>query len=168
VSKFLEAALVIILVTIALATITKILQRKLIDRKKMLEYQKQIKEDQKGFNLLLKEAEKNKREIEELQTRILKQNTEMLNMNMKLSLFTMPAFLVAFWFLGNLYSNQNLVSVIPLPKFSDFNLLNPVSWIPIGLSVEAGYYKMYFFYYIISTIVLGFIEKAYDQIKNKK
>jgi uncharacterized membrane protein (DUF106 family) len=163
----LEAAIVIFLATIALALISKILQRKLIDRKKMLEYQSSIKADQKRFNLLLKEAEKNKKEIEELQTQILKQNTEMMNMNLKLSLFTMPAFLVAFWFLGSLYNGQNLVSIIPLPTFNNFYLLNPVSWIPVGFAMTAGYYKMYFFYYMISAIIMSFIEKGYDKLKQK-
>jgi uncharacterized membrane protein (DUF106 family) len=165
----LEPALVILATTITLAVVTKILQRKLIDKEKMKEYQKKIKEDQAKFKELLKEAEKNKKEIEELQTQILKQNTEMLNMNMKLSMFTMPVFLIAFWFLGTLYGGQTLVSIIPLPKFNDFFLLNPVSWIPIGLSTATGYYKAYFFYYMISVIVLNFIEKGYDKfIKIKK
>jgi hypothetical protein len=92
----------------------------------------------------------------------------MMNSNMKLSLFTMPAFLIAFWFLGSLYANQTLVSIIPLPKFSNFFLLNPLSWIPIGLTMTTGYYKMYFFYYLISAIVMNYIDKAYDKFVKKK
>jgi len=164
----LEPAIVVLATTIALAVLTKVLQRKLIDKEKMAEYQKKIKEDQARFKELLKEAEKNKKEIEELQVQILKQNTEMLNANMKLSMFTMPAFLIAFWFLGTLYSGQTLVSVIPLPTFNSFFLLNPASWIPTGLSTATGYYKAYFFYYMISVIVLSFIEKGYDKVKQKK
>ncbi|MFA6268675.1 MAG: EMC3/TMCO1 family protein [archaeon] len=162
-----EAAIVVLLITIALAAITKVLQRKLIDKKKMQELQKQIKDDQKKFNELLKEAEKNKKEIEELQTQILKENTEMLNMNMKLSMFTMPAFLVAFWFLGTLYTGKILESIIPLPTFHNFNLFNPLSWVPVGISVSTGYYKMYFFYYFVSAILMGLIEKLYDIVKQK-
>jgi uncharacterized membrane protein (DUF106 family) len=161
----LEAAIVILLITIALAAITKVLQRKLIDKKKMQESQKKIKEDQKKFNELLKEAEKNKKEIEGLQSQILKENTELLNMNMKLSMFTMPAFLIAFWFLGTLYNGMMLVSIIPLPAFNSFNLLNPLSWIPVGITITSGYYKIYFFYYLISAIAIGFIEKGYDAVK---
>lgn len=157
--------MIILAITVALAGLTKILQRKLIDRKKIAAHQITIKEDQKKFKELLKEAEKNKKEIEELQTRILKLNTEMMNENMKLSLFTMPVFLIAFWFLGTMFGGQTLNSFIPLPTFNSFNLLNPASWIPTGLSMTAGYYKVYFFYYMISAIVLGFVEKAYDKFK---
>jgi len=161
----LEPAIVILVTTIALATVTKILQRKLIDKKKMQEIQKKIKEDQKKFNELLKGAEKNKREIEELQGQILKQNTELMNMNMKLSLFTMPAFLLVFWLLGNLYNGQMLTSLIPLPTFESFQPFNPMSWVPNGLGMMSGYYKMYFFYYMISAIALGIIDKLYDKVK---
>ena len=160
-----EPAIVILVTTIALATVTKILQRKLIDRKKMQEIQKKIKDDQKKFKELLKGAEKNKREIEELQAQILKQNTELMNMNMKLSLFTMPAFLLIFWLLGNLYGGKTLVSIIPLPTFESFQPFNPMSWVPNGLGVTSGYYKMYFFYYMISAIGLGIIDKIYDKAK---
>jgi uncharacterized membrane protein (DUF106 family) len=45
----LEASIVILATTIALAALTKVLQRKLIDKKKMHELQKQMKEDQKKF-----------------------------------------------------------------------------------------------------------------------
>ena len=38
-----EAAIVVLITTIALAVLTKVLQRKLIDKEKMAEYQKQIK-----------------------------------------------------------------------------------------------------------------------------
>jgi uncharacterized membrane protein (DUF106 family) len=161
----LEPAIVILATTIALAALTKVLQRKLIDRKKMAEQQKKIKEDQKKFNELLKEAGKNQKEISELQSRIMQQNMELMNTNMKLSMFTLPAFLLAFWFLGTLYTGKTLESIILLPVFKDFFLLNPISWIPVGFSMASGYYKMYFFYYFISAIAMNFIEKAYDKIK---
>jgi len=164
----LEPAIIIFCITVALAALSKVLQRKLVDKEKMKAFQTKIKEDQKRFNELLKEADKNKKEIEELQSRIMQQNMEMMNANMKLSLFTMPAFLIAFWFLGTLYSGQTLVSVIPLPTFNGFNLFNPLSWIPTGLGVTTGYYKMYFFYYLISAIVMNYIDKAYDKFVKKK
>jgi uncharacterized membrane protein (DUF106 family) len=161
---YLEPAIVILATTIVLAAITKVLQRKLIDRKKMLEMQKNIKEDQKKFNQLLKEADKNQKEVSELQAKMMKQNMEMMNTNMKLSMFTLPAFLIAFWALGALYTGKNLESIIPLPTFHDFFLLNPLSWWPTGFSTLTGYYKMYFFYYFISAIGINLVEKAYDRV----
>ncbi|MFA6065435.1 MAG: EMC3/TMCO1 family protein [archaeon] len=163
-----EPAIIIFCITVALAALSKVLQRKLIDKEKMKAFQTKIKEDQKKFNELLKEADKNKKEIEELQSRIMQQNMEMMNSNMKLSLFTMPAFLIAFWFLGTLYGGQLLVSIIPLPTFNNFFLLNPLSWIPVGLGMTAGYYKIYFFYYLIAAILMNYIDKGYDKFIKKK
>jgi len=133
----------------------------------MREFQKKIKEDQKKFNELLKEVEKNKKEIEEMQSQIMHQQMEMMNSNMKLSLFTMPAFLIAFWFLSSMYTGQTLTSFVVLPTFNGFSILNPFSWVPIGLSVSTGFYKMFFFYYFISAIVVGRIEWAYDKYVKK-
>jgi uncharacterized membrane protein (DUF106 family) len=163
----LEPALVILLITVGLAIVSKVLQRKLVDQKKMREFQSKVKEDQKRFNLLLKEVEKNKKEIEELQSQIMKQQMEMMNANMKLSLFTMPAFLIAFWFLSSMYTGQTLTSFVVLPTFNGFNILNPVSWIPIGLSTSTGFYKMFFFYYFVSAIIVGRIEWGYDKYIKK-
>ncbi len=164
-----EPAIIIFCITVALAALSKVLQRKLIDKEKMKAFQTKIKNDQKRFNELLKEADKNKKEIEELQSSIMQQNMEMMNSNMKLSLFTMPAFLIAFWFLGTLYNGVNLNSILPLPTFNDFNLFNPFSWIPVGLETsEIGYYKMYFFYYLIAAILMNYVDKGYDKFIKKK
>jgi uncharacterized membrane protein (DUF106 family) len=164
----LEPALVILVITIILAGLTKVLQRKVIDRKKMKECQDQMKSDHKRFNELIKGAEKNTKELEALQTQILKQQTEIMNMQMKLSMFTLPGFLLAFWGLGYLYSGQMLTSLIPLPTFNQFFLFNPLSWIPTGISASTGYYKMYFFYYIIASIIVNYAEKFYDKVKEGK
>jgi len=164
---FLEPAIVILLTTIILAGLSKILQRKFIDKKKMKQMQEEIKQDNVKFKGLLKEAEKNKKEIEELQSKMMEKNMALMNSNMKLSLFTMPAFLVSFWFLSTLYSGQTIESFIMLPKFSNFFMLNPLSWIPIGLTQYTGFYKAYFFYYLGSAIVLGFIENIYDKYLKK-
>lgn len=165
-----EPAIVILATTIVLAIVTKILQRKLIDKKEMKRYQSEAKEMQVTIKELMKEAEKNKSKIDELQMKMLKNSTEMMNKNMKLSLFTAPAFLAVFWFLSMLYGGQWIESFIALPKFDGFNMLNPASWIPIGLTLQTGYYKAFFFYYMGSAMLMGLVEKGYDyfKLKNKK
>ncbi|MDD2531190.1 MAG: EMC3/TMCO1 family protein [Candidatus ainarchaeum sp.] len=162
-----EAATTILGVTIVLAVITKILQRKLIDKKEMKKFQEESKEIQKELKELMKEAEKNKDKINELQTKMLTNSTSMMNKNMRLSLFTAPLFLVVFWFLSTLYGGQLIESFIALPKFNGFNLLNPFSWVPIGLTIETGYYKAFFFYYMGSAMLMSLIEKVYDYFKKK-
>jgi uncharacterized membrane protein (DUF106 family) len=164
----LEAAIVILATTIVLAAVTKVLQRKLIDKKEMKRYQDEAKEMQLRLKELMKEAEKNKSKIDELQTTMLKNSTEMMNKNMKLSLFTAPAFIVCFWFLSTLYGGQFIESFIALPKFIGFNIFNPASWMPVGLTMQTGYYKAFFFYYFGASIIMGLVEKVYDYIKKKK
>lgn len=163
-----DAAIVILGVTVVLAAITKVLQRKLIDKNEMKQYQVEAKEMQVQLKELMKEAEKNKSKIDELQTKMLKNSTDMMNKNMKLSLFTAPLFLVVFWFLSTMYGGQWIESFIALPKFIGFNILNPMSWVPVGLTTQTGYYKAFFFYYMGSAIIMGLIEKGYDYFKLKK
>lgn len=163
-----EAAIIILGTTIVLAAVTKVLQRKLIDKNEMKRYQVEAKEMQVTLKELMKEAEKNKSKIDELQTKMLRNSTDMMNKNMKLSLFTAPAFLVVFWFLSTLYGGQLIESFIALPKFVGFNMFNPMSWVPVGLTMQTGYYKAFFFYYMGSAILMGLVEKGYDYFKLKK
>ena len=163
-----DEAIIILITTIILAAITKVLQRKLVDKNEMKRYQTEAKEMQVTLKELMKEAEKNKSKIDELQTRMLKNSTEMMNKNMKLSLFTAPAFLAVFWFLSTLYAGQWIESFVALPKFIGFNIFNPSSWVPVGLTFQTGYYKAFFFYYFGASIVMGLVEKVYDYIKKKK
>lgn len=165
-----EAAIVILLTTIILAAITKVLQRKLVDKNEMKRYQDESKEMQLQLKELMKEAEKNKSKIDELQMKMLRNSTEMMNKNMKLSLFSAPAFIAVFWFLSTLYGGQLIESFIALPKFIGFNLFNPASWVPVGLTMQTGYYKAFFFYYFGASILMGLVEKVYDYFKkmNKK
>lgn len=163
-----ESALPILAITFILAAVTKLLQRKLVDRKKLAELQRQVKEDQKRMKELKKEGEKNKKEIEELQMGMLKRSTEMMNSNMKFSMVTLPIFLAALWGLSALFQGRLLESVVPLPMFSSFNIWNPASWLPTGqFSILTGYYKAYFFYYLIAAIIFNVVERIYDKVKDR-
>ena len=162
-----EPAIVILLTTIILAGVSKILQRKFVDKKKMKQQQDEIKQDNIKLKELMKGAEKNKKEIEEMQTRMMEKNMALMNSSMKMSLFTMPAFLIAFWFLSTLYSGQTIESFVVLPTFSNFFMLNPLTWIPTGLSQSTGFYKAFFFYYLVSAMVFGLIENGYDKFLKK-
>ena len=88
-------------------------------------------------------------------------------MSNKVMLISLPIFLVFFAGMGFFFGGISFESLIPLPKFVEFGLLNPGSWIPVGITTTTGYYKAYFFYYLIITISLGFLEKIYENKKKK-
>lgn len=165
----------ILAITVGLAAVTKILQRKFGNQEKVKVLQNQMKEDNKRFKELFKEAGKNKKEIDELQARILHTNMEIMNSTMKLNFIILPVFLLALWGMGFLFAGQVFQSIIPLPRFLNFSIWSPESWIPACifnggecLTMQTGYYKAYFFYYLIATIVLGIVVKIYDTVKKKK
>ncbi|MEI7961284.1 MAG: EMC3/TMCO1 family protein [archaeon] len=153
-----EAIYVIILITLGLSALIRILQRKLVDRKKVKELQKQLKEDNKRYFELIKEAEKNKKEIDEIHPRIMKAQMDMMNSSMKVSLITLPAFLVVLYLLKEWFMTIQLVSPIPVIMF--------VNWIPVGLTTTPGYYEAYISFSILSTILLIIIEKIYDIVRH--
>lgn len=157
-------ALVLLGFVIVLAIISKIIQRKFIDKEKMKSIRAQVSEKQKEATKLLKEGKQEK--AMQVQNEMLEKNMEMLQMTNKVMLVSLPLFLVFFWILGFVFGTQSFESLIPLPAFNSFNILNPASWIPVGITTTTGYYKAYFFYYLIITIILGIIEKIYDNMRN--
>ncbi len=156
-----QPAIEIAIICFILAIVSKILQRKLINKKLMKEYKDEIKK----INIKVKEAlkEGKSERASELQKEMFSTQGKMLQMSNKVMMFSLPIFLIAFAGLSFLYGGTSFESFIPLPLFNNFFLLNPASWIPIGLTTITGYYKAYFFYYLISTIVLTIIEKVYDK-----
>jgi len=154
-----------LILCIVLGSITKILQRKFIDKRELEYNREKMKEMQKKMNELMKiGSEKSRKELELLQTEMLEVNTKILNQSMKLMWITMPIFLVAFTGMNHLYGGKSLESFIALPMFEGFNMLNPLSWIPVGLETSGiGFFKMYFFYYLIVSLGLNLVEKVYDK-----
>lgn len=131
-----------------------------------MDYNKEkMKELQKKMNALMKVgSEKSKKELELLQTEMLDVNSKILKQSMKLMWVTMPVFLVAFTGMSYLYGGKSLESFIALPMFENFNMLNPMSWIPVGLETSGiGFFKMYFFYYLVISLGINLVEKIYDK-----
>ncbi len=158
-----EPAISIFIITLVLAGIVKFVQIRFIDKKKMKALQKEIKEDNKKMMSLIKEGDKRKKEIDELQQRIMTNQMEVMNSSMRLNIVILPVFFMALWALGFIYAGKLFESFIPLPTFNSFALLNPGSWIPTGVGTTTGYYKAYFFYYLISTISLAIVEAVYNK-----
>ncbi len=165
-------AIIILIVCVVLASLSKILQRKFVNKREMDYNKGRIKELQKKMSELSKIGdEKSKKELEATQTEMLEVNTKMLNQSMKLMWITMPVFLVAFAAMSYLYGGKALESFVPLPKFINFNMLWPptwLSWIEGGFSTTTGFFKMYFFYYLVCSLIINFIEGIYDKSKKKQ
>jgi uncharacterized membrane protein (DUF106 family) len=160
---FLEPAIEIALICVVLAAISKIIQKKFINKELMKEYKEEIKK----INVKVKEAikEGKKEKASELQKEMFAVQGKMLQMSQKVMFVSLPIFLVAFAMLGFLYGGISFESFIPLPKFNSFFLLNPGTWIPVGITTSTGFYKAYFFYYLIATIVFTIIEKIYEKVR---
>lgn len=167
--EIVSAAVIILILCVVLALVSKLLQRKFIDKREMDYNKEKIKELQKKMNELMKKGdEKSKKELDLVQTEMLTLNTKMLNSSMKLMWFTMPVFLVAFAGMSYFFGGQTLESFVPLPTFNAFNMLNPFTWMPVGLSTSTGFFKMYFFYYLVCSLAINVIESMYDKMKKKQ
>lgn len=129
----------------------------------MDEYKKELKKINEKVKEALKGGKQEK--ATELQKEMFEIQGKMLQMSNKVMLFSLPVFLIFFAGMGFFYGGISFDSIIPLPKFVDFQLLNPASWIPVGMTTTTGYYKAYFFYYLICTITINIIEKIIGKVK---
>lgn len=157
----LEPAITLLVFVIILAIISKIIQKKFIDKEKMASIKAQVKEKQDQATKLLNQGKRE--EAMKVQGEMLEVNMEMMQMTNKVMLVSLPIFLVFFWALGLIYGSTTFESLIPLPAFNGFNFFDPLTWIPVGLTTTTGYYKAYFFYFLISTIVISVIDKVYEK-----
>lgn len=157
----LEPAITLLVLVIILAIISKIIQRRFIDKEKMASIRAQVKEKQQEATKLLNNGKRE--EAMKVQGEMLETNMEMMQMTNKVMMVSLPIFLVFFWLLGLIYGSTTFESIIPLPAFDGFNFLSPATWIPVGMTNTTGYYKAYFFYYLIATITISIIEKIYEK-----
>jgi uncharacterized membrane protein (DUF106 family) len=155
-------------VAFALSLLSKFLQLVFIDKEKIDSLKKESKEKQDEILRLLKGGESEKKRAEQMQTELMEKNLEAMKGSMVLSYISLPFFLGAFWVLGSLYAGKVFETIIPLPAFNNFNLLNPMSWVPVGLTTTSGYFKMYFFYYLISGALIGLIFLVLEKIIGRK
>jgi uncharacterized membrane protein (DUF106 family) len=162
-SIMLDPAIVILILTIVLAIVSKFIQRKFVDKQKMRSFKARVKEKQAEVKKLVKEGKQD--QVGAAQKEMLAINSEMMQQTMKATWISLPIFLVSFAAMGFFYGGVIINSLIPLPLFINWAIWNPASWIPVGVTMTTGYYKAYFFYYLIATIVFTVIEKVYDKVK---
>jgi len=156
------------LISLVVVALSKILQSKMIDKKKQKASQARMKEKQAKIKELVKnQDEKSKSEMERLQKEMFEDMNETMQGSMKYMMFSLPLFFGAFFIMGSLYGGMLLQAPFPLPKFEGFFFLNPFTWVPVGWGPETGWLKWYFIIYLIASIVFAIIMKIVEKTRTK-
>jgi uncharacterized membrane protein (DUF106 family) len=154
---FFNATIEIALVSVVITIISRLLQEKLVDKKKQKEHQTIMQNNQKKINELMKKKdEASKKEMEKLQEEALESMNIIMQGNTKYMLFSMPLFLVFFAILGALYSNTTIHLPIPLPVIHrdwSFEITSTISWL---------------WWYIYTSMAAGIIINAITSALEKK
>jgi len=119
----------------------------------MKEKQAKIKE------LMKKDDEKSKKEMDGLQKEMFEEMNETMQGSMRYMMFSLPVFFGAFFVMGQFYGGLLFEAPFLVPKFEHFFFLNPLTWIPVGWSIETGWLKWYFITYLITSIAIGIAMK---------
>ena len=165
---FLDVVIEIGIIALVVVVASKILQSKMIDKKKQKEAQAKMKEKQKRIKELMKNGdEKSKNEMDRLQKEMLEDMNATMQGTMKYMLVSMPLFFGAFFVLGSLYGGMLFTAPIILPKFQGFFFLNPLTWIPVGWGYETGWLKWYFIIYLIASIIIAITLKVREKVVKK-
>lgn len=151
----------IALISFAMAIVSQILQRKLVDRKKMKQTQEQMKAMQKQLQELAKQDnEKAKLESARIQNEMLKLMNESMKGSMKHMVVSLPIFFIVFAFLAGFYAGQLIQAPFPLPvvhrNFS-FEITQTISWL-----------WWYIYCSLAFSIIFSIILKIADSAKRKK
>lgn len=155
---FFNAMAEIALFSIAITLVSRLIQERLVDKKTQKLHQQKMKENQKKINELLKRNDDGaKKEMERLQAEALESMNVLMQGNMKYMLFTMPLFLVFFAILGAMYGSTIINLPFPLPvihrNFS-FEITSKISWL-----------WWYIYTGIIASIVINMITSALEGAK---
>ncbi len=123
----------IALFSIGISAVSRFIQEKLVDKKTQKLHQGKMKENQKKINELMKRNDDGaKKEMEKLQAEALESMNVIMQGNMKYMIFTMPLFLVFFAVLGSMYGGTIINLPFPLPvihrNFS-FEITSKISWL---------------------------------------
>jgi len=156
----------ITLISVFLVVVSRFIQSKMVDKKKMKEMQKRSKEKQKRIKeLIQRNDEQSKAEVQRLQQEMFADMGESMQGSMRYMMVSMPLFLGVFFLMGMFYGGMTIDAPFPLPKFQGFFLLNPLSWLPVGLSIKTGWLKLYFFSYLITSIVVSIALKIVEKMR---
>ncbi len=158
---FISPAIDISLITLALVVVSRFLQSKLVNKEKQKAAQQRMKEKQKRIKeLIASNDERSKNEAAALQREIFAEMGESMQGSMRYMMVSLPFFLVVFAALGFFYGGLYFDALFPIPKFE--------GWLPVGLTTKTGWFKWYFFTYLIASIVLGIVLKIWVKAREEK
>ena len=145
-----------------------VLRSKFIDQGKMKEQQKEIKEKQaKMKDLIGKQDQKSKNELEALEKEVLEAMNTMLSSSTKVMMFSMVLFLPAFFLMGLFYEKAIIDLPIALPWFnSAWNIWDLGTYANFGIQIyqQTNWFGWYFASYLLTTIVITIGQKVYKTI----
>ncbi len=158
---FISPAIDIGLISVALVVVSRFLQSKLVDKEKQKAAQQRMKEKQKRMKeLIASNDERSKNEAAALQREMFAEMGESMQGSMRYMMVSLPFFLVVYAALGFLYGGLYFDALFPIPKFQGI--------IPVSLTTKTGWFKWYFFNYLIASIVLGIIIKVWAKSREEK
>ena len=151
----------IALATIAIALISRALQSKFVDRKKMKQQQADMKEKQKKVKeLMQKTDQKSRLEMEKLQKEMLESMSESMQGSMRYMMISLPLFLGFFWVLGTAYEGALISLPFAVPiihRNMSFEITASISWL---------WWYIYSMFAI--SIMINLALKAWDKSKEAR
>jgi uncharacterized membrane protein (DUF106 family) len=158
---FISPAIDIGLISLALVVVSRFLQSKLVNKEKQKAAQQRMKEKQKRMKeLIANNDERSKNEAAALQREMFAEMGESMQGSMRYMMVSLPFFLVVYAALGFYYGGLYFDALFPIPKFQ--------GWLPVGLATKTGWFKWYFFNYLIASIVLGIVLKIWVKAREEK
>ncbi|MEM4364095.1 MAG: EMC3/TMCO1 family protein [Candidatus Diapherotrites archaeon] len=150
----------IAIISSVLALLSSIIQNKVMNKKQMKADQEKLKEKNKRMReLMTKNDEKSKNELESLQNEVLEIMQKMMQGTLKFTMISMVFFLPAFWLLSSLYGEAVINLPVPVPWFGNFDLFNISTWNNlIILYDKTNYLGWYILIYLVFSLIIRFFE----------
>ncbi|MEM4261730.1 MAG: EMC3/TMCO1 family protein [Candidatus Diapherotrites archaeon] len=150
----------IAIISSVLALLSSIIQNKVMNKKQMKADQEKLKEKNKRMReLMTKNDEKSKNELESLQNEVLEIMQKMMQGTLKFTMISMVFFLPAFWLLSSLYGEAVIGLPFPVPWFGNFDLFNISTWNNlIILYDKTNYLGWYILIYLVFSLIIRFFE----------
>ncbi|MCR4335009.1 MAG: EMC3/TMCO1 family protein [archaeon] len=150
----------IAVISLVLAILSQIIQKKFGNKEEMKEKQKLIKEKQTQMKELMgKEDQKSKNELEALEKEMMKHMQEMMSGTMRMMKYSFVVFIPAFAILGFFYGEAIVDLPFAIPWLANgFNLFDFGTW-GIHLYEQTNWYGWYLLIYLIIAILMNIGKK---------
>ena len=150
----------IALISVGIALVSQLLQRKLMPREATQKRQEKIKKHQARMKELAnKNDAKSKNELEALEKEMMEEMQVMMQGSTRMMMFSMVFILPVFWFLGEAYKEVTVQLPFPIPWFAE-------NWV-IKFFTETNWIGWYVLCSLVTSLVLNAALNVYAQLKKK-